>query len=121
MDNNIDVCLNELYAILDCGDTSCVFRKSAGVRTNGGCRCGDKPEVEQWAMRLLVYSIASADPLVREAAQKMLSTIAETSRVRSPFYSFRSLLRLAALIVAGAQSNHKESQQGLKTEPAIRS
>ena len=26
---------------LDCGDNSCFFKKSNGMRTNGGCRCSE--------------------------------------------------------------------------------
>lgn len=42
--NDLDILrenYNELARNLDCGDNSCHFKKSGGMRTNGGCRCFD--------------------------------------------------------------------------------
>ena len=30
---------NGVMSNLDCGDNSCYWKKSGGMRTNGGCRC----------------------------------------------------------------------------------
>ena len=34
-----DQCLRELVNALGCGDSSCAFRTTMGMHTNGGCRC----------------------------------------------------------------------------------
>lgn len=44
-----------LFPTLDCGDNSCKYkaRGAGGMRTNGGCRCGDnRPrDVERFLLR----------------------------------------------------------------------
>ena len=46
--------LNEYDERLDCGDNSCLFAShKGGMRTNGGCRCVDRPGVKS-ALALIV-------------------------------------------------------------------
>lgn len=37
--DDIDYWYTKLVQSLDCGDNSCYWKKSGGMRTNGGCSC----------------------------------------------------------------------------------
>jgi hypothetical protein len=56
---------------IDCGDNSCVFAaKKTGMRTNGGCRCIDKPELRR-IMHRLAFATRKLPPEARLFAEEV--------------------------------------------------
>lgn len=47
---------------VDCGDNSCRFKARGGMRTNGGCRCADRPLVMASLAKLYRAAQALAAP-----------------------------------------------------------